>query len=119
MSIKQLFWGASAALAILSCASVQAAETIGGPVKGLNTLTVYAKPGDIEVPTSVDVGSVTFPLVVLGKNGDFLKTRLGKREVWLDANEVNLVQAVSFECHKSDAQPKQVGSTKGAIGACK
>lgn len=119
MSKKMWVFAASAVLSLFIPEHVLAAEKISGPVKGVGALSVYAKPVDNEVPRSVDVGSVGFPLPVLAKKGDFLKVRLGQREVWLDANEVNLDQAVSFECHKSDVPPKPVGSTKGATGGCK
>lgn len=116
---KMWVFGASVLMSLVISGPALAAEKVSGPVKGVATLSVYAKPVDSEAPRSVDVGTVGFPLTVLAKKGDFLKVRLGQREVWLDANEVNLDQAVSFECHKSDAPPKPVGSTKGAIGGCK
>lgn len=94
-------------------------DQVIGVSPGITELHVYADLKANTVPTKLLLKEVKFPLTIIEEGGDFLRVRLGVREVWLDGSEVSISKPTTYACDKQSAKPVMVGSTQGASTGCK
>ena len=95
-----------------------AADQVVGLQKGVSALSLYAKPYDAQAQSRLPAKDASFPLAVVEADGDFLKVRLGGKEVWIDGAEVAVGKPVDFACVKADKKPTRTASIQGASTGC-
>jgi hypothetical protein len=113
--IKRMAVGLSVTAGMLA-APAWASDRVIGLLKGVSSLSVYAKPYDAQAQTRIK--AVSFPLAVLDKDGDFLKVNLAGKEVWIDGAEVAIDKAVTYTCVASTKKPAATAAVQGASTGC-
>lgn len=97
----------------------QTGDQVLGPLKGVSSLSLYAKAYDAKAQGKLPVKEAGFPLPVLEVDGDFLKVKLAGKEVWLDGAEVQVDKPVAYGCVKDERKPTKTASIQGASTGCK
>lgn len=115
-----LLAGASFASAQASAqSSAQPATRIQSLFQGVQVLKLYERPDDARPKSEISAREVTFPIDVLEVQGDFLRVRLARGMVWVDAMDVVLDKALAFDCYPPDRKPTKTASISGASKGCK
>ena len=114
--IKLAVSGLALSTAFLLASPVWASDRVVGLLKGVSSLSIYAKPYDAQAQTRIT--AVSFPLPVLEKDGDFLKVNLAGKEVWIDGAEVAIDKAVNYTCVASTKKPTATAAVQGASTGC-
>lgn len=99
-------------------AQAEGSDQVVAPMKGVSSLSVYAKPYDSKAQGSVALKDVSFPLPVVEADGDFLKVRLAGKDQWIDGAQVQVSKSVAFHCVKGERKTTRVASTQGASTGC-
>lgn len=89
-----------------------AAEEIAIVTSKVDPLPLYASPGDGAPATSI--AASTLPLDVREVKGDFLRVRVGGRDLWVDSMNVRASRKTAARCGAVAANGARVAGELGA-----